>query len=149
MKLDNFHLEEYDMTSSIHKTVVIELENDRDGKYYLGNLEYQIEEINKLRENDIINQAYIAFYNEEAVGYISLSHKENRYEISYGIRPKYRGEHLGALLLQEFSEKVFEDNNKINELTLMICNQNTSSKKTASLAGYRKETSTKHIQKRL
>lgn len=37
---------------------------------------------------------------------------------------------------------------KINELTLMISNQNTSSKKTALLAGFDKVSSAKYVQRR-
>lgn len=149
MQLDNFDLEEYDRNNIEHKTVVIELENDKNGKQYLGNIEYQVDAINIRREEDMANRTYIAYYDMKPVGYISLTHKKDLYEISYGIRPKCQGERLGALLLQEFSEKVFEDYEKIDELTLMINTQNTSSKKTAELAGYTQETSTRHSQRRL
>ncbi len=149
MELENFILEEYDQTNPYHKTVIVEINNDKFGAIYLGDLEYQIENIKRRKETkfDLANKAYIAFYNSLPIGYISITHKED-YEISYGICPKFQGYHLGALLLQEFSEKVFEEFTKIEELSLMINNTNTSSKKTATLAGYDKVNSTKYIQTR-
>lgn len=142
VKLDNFCLEEYNSHNQDHKTVIIELCNDPFGQLYLGDLEYQTEE-------DI--HSYIVYYgkSDEPVGYISLTVKEERYEISYGDRPKFRGQHLGALLLQEFSEALFERYPEIDTLTLIINNLNTSSKKTADLAGYIKETSVRHVQHRM
>lgn len=150
MQLDNFNLEEYCASNPYHKTVIIEIENDKNSRPYLGDLEYHIANIYKRKEEafNLVNKAFIAFYNDNPVGFISITFKNERYEISYGIRPKFQGAHLGALLLQEFSEKIFNEYKKINELTLMISNQNTSSKKTANLAGYDKVTSTKYIQNR-
>jgi len=150
MKLDNFDLVMCDANDIEHKTVLIELGNDRDGSYYLGDLFRQNEAIEMRKEEDYLhNCSYIAYYNDEAVGYISLTHKEDRYEISYGIVPKHRGEYLGALLLQEFSEKVFEELPDIDKLTLLINNLNTASKKTASLAGYTQENRVRHTQRRV
>lgn len=148
MKLDNFNLEEYDNNNLEHRTVITELCNDNESRLYLGDLFYTISAINRRKEDSFINYSFIAYKNENAVGYISITTKEEMFEVSYGITPKYRGEHLGALLLQEFSEKVFEDFKNIDELTLMINNLNTGSKKTALLAGYDKVTSTKYTQKR-
>lgn len=149
MNLDNFYLAKYDNGNIDHKTVVVELYNDRNAKQYLGDLEYQVQMIQKRREEDIHNTAYIAYYAEDPVGYISFTYKDDSYQISYGIRPKFRGEHLGALLLQEFSEKMFEVYPEVDTLTLMIHNLNTGSKKTASLAGFTQENSTRHVQHRV
>ena len=38
-------------------------------------------------------------------GFISIYTENDSYQISYGIIPERRQEYLGALLLQEFSEK--------------------------------------------
>lgn len=150
MKLDNFDLVEYNHNDAEHNGVLIELGNDRDGSYYLGDLFQQAMVIERRKEEDYLhNYSYIAYYNDEAVGYISLTHKEERYEISYGIVPAHRGEYLGALLLQEFSEKLFEVFPDIDKLTLLINNLNTASKKTAKLAGYIQENSVRHTQRRI
>ncbi len=123
MQLDNFYLEKYDSTIPIHKTVIVELCNDKNSSDFLGDLEYHILEVNK--------------------------RKEETFELeNYGITPKFRGYHLGSLLLLEFSERIFMEFDKINELTLMISNQNTSSKKTALLAGFDKVSSAKYVQRR-
>lgn len=149
MELDNFYLEQYNDKNIDHKTVIVELYNDNDGKTYLGDLNYQVQEIAKKNEEDNHNVAYIAYYNEEPVGYISLTATNKSFQISYGICPKKRGEYLGALLLQEFSEKVFEIYDDIDKLTLIINNLNTGSKKTAKLAGYIKENSYRHVIHRI
>lgn len=150
MQLDNFYLEKYDSTIPIHKTVIIELCNDRNSSPFLGDLEHHILEVNKRKKEtfDLENIVYIAFYDYNPVGFISLTHQSERYEIAYGITPKFRGYHLGSLLLMEFSERIFMEFDKINELTLMISKQNTSSKKTALLAGFDKVSSAKYVQRR-
>ena len=149
MELDNFYLAEYDGKNIDHKTTIIELENDKNGKQYLGNLEYHIAAVNRRKEESRCNHAYVAYYADIPIGFISITNKNESYQISYGIRPKSRGEHLGALLLQEFSEKMFEIYPEIDKLTLIINNLNTGSKKTADLAGYTQENSVRHTQRRI
>jgi RimJ/RimL family protein N-acetyltransferase len=147
MKLDNFILEKYDKTNKEHNMVVQELSNDMDSKKYLGNLDYANAVIEKRKQENPNNYIYIA-YSTFPVGYISLTYKDNQYYISYGIVPKYRGEYLGALLLQEFSEKIFEEYNHIDELTLSIHKNNIKSYKVANLAGYKEVEFTKFKQRR-
>lgn len=50
MQLDNFYLEKYDSTIPIHKTVIVELCNDKNSSDFLGDLEYHILEVNKRKE---------------------------------------------------------------------------------------------------
>ncbi len=149
MELDNFILEKYDPNNVIHKTVLIKLYNDNKSRKYLGNLEYAIENLLLRKEEDYShNDAYIVFYNERAIGYIALTNKNNIYEIISGLVPEERGYHLGALLLQEFSEKIFETIKDVDKLTLMIDKSNIGSQKTALLAGYEKENGYRFTQKR-
>lgn len=129
MELDNFFLAEYDFQNINHRAVVIEIEN-ADREKYLGDLEYHIARINQRREDNRCNHAYIAYYNDYPVGFITIYTESDTYQISYGVRPEKRGEYLGTLLLQEFSEKMFEVYPEIDKLTLIINNLNTSSKKT-------------------
>lgn len=64
MELDNFFLAEYDPRNIDHKIVIIKLENaDRKDKH-LGDLEYHIEKINKRREYNRCNHAYISYYDD-------------------------------------------------------------------------------------
>lgn len=151
MELDNFFLAEYDFQNIDHRTVVMELEKDdkKGDKNYIKNLEYHFAMINRRREDNRCNHAYIAQYNDYPVGFIAITKKDDIYEISYGVRPEKRGEYLGALLLQEFSEKMFEVYPEIDKLTLIINNLNTPSKKTANLAGYTQENSVRHTQRRM
>lgn len=143
MELDNFFLAEYDFQNVDHRTVALEIEN-ADKEHYLGDLEYHIARINQRREDNRCNHAYIAYYNDYPVGFISIFTEADSYQISYGIRPEKRGEYLGALLLQEFSEKMFEVYPEIDKLTLVIKNPNEYSKKTADLVGYTQDDSIVH-----
>lgn len=149
MELDNFFLAEYDERNVDHKTTIIKLENDSTAKTYLGNLEYHIARINQRKEQNRCNHAYIAYYNDVPVGFISIYLEQEKYQISYGIIPEKRKEYLGALLLQEFSEELFEEYPEIETLTLLINNLNTGSKKTARLAGYTHESGITHTMKRM
>lgn len=149
MDLDNFNLEEYSPLNIGHKTVIIKLYNDINSRKYLGDLEYAISSINQRKESDYLhNYAYIAYYNERPIGYISLAHKEKTYEVTYGIIPEERGYHLGSLLLQEFTEKVFEEIKDIDKLTLIINHLNTGSINTAKLAGYNQEEKNRFTKRR-
>lgn len=143
MKLDFFELQEYDFNNLNHRSVIIELYNDKDSRKYLGDLSYSIEMINKRKENNFLNNAFIAYRNNNPIGYISITTKENNYEISYGILPKYRGENLGMLLLQDFSLNIFKENKNIDELSLIISKDNIKSRKTAISAGYYQENENK------
>ena len=144
IKLYNFTLKTYNFEDKIHKKIVQEISQDEKGSKFLGSIENNIEIINKRKEEDYLNNnAYIAYYNDEPVGYISLTHyteMDNEiYEIASGLLKEQRGYYLGALILQEFSEKIFEERPNINKLTLIINNLNTGAKKTAIRVGYEQE----------
>lgn len=140
MRLDNFKLEKYDKYSYIHKKVIEEIE----GNYFLGNLEMHVDMVSRRKEEDYShNDIYIAFYGDDdygyrPVGFISLNHKEFGYEVVSGLLPEERGYHLGPMLLQEFSEKIFEVKSDIDELVLKINSKNHSGIRSALLAGYEK-----------
>lgn len=139
MELDNFHLEEVNKDDNYHQKIIKELNSDPMVKKHLGSMNISIDftERNALKTG--IDVIYIAFYNNEAIGMISLNAVDNIYEISYAILSEYRNGYLASLLLQEFSEKVFENYSYINQLNLLILNINTASKKVAQLVGYKKE----------
>ena len=108
MKLDNFRLEEYDVYSMEHNRVLKEI-SDAASLKYLGDLDFHVKRVyERGNKNGGLNEVFIAYYNELPVGFISITHKDFGYEIASGIIPKERGAHLGELLLQEFSEKIFE-----------------------------------------
>ena len=145
IELDNFILEEYNEKNIEHRSTIIELQNDLSSQKYLGDINYSLI---KLEENKK-NKAYISYYNEVPIGYISLFVINNNYEISYGILPKYRKQNLGALLLEEFSEKLFDIYLDIDKLSLQINQSNIGSIKLAKLADFKKENSTKYSRERI
>ena len=119
-----------------HKSVIVKLVNDPISMRYLGDLSYLITYLSNVNELDGF---YVVNYNDEDIGIITLSKLDDKYFVTYGLIPEYRGNHLASVLLNEFSSKIFEDNEDINELYLSINKQNIASRKTASSAGYLKE----------
>lgn len=148
LELEHFKLKYFNNYDEIHKTVIVELFNDRAGKMFLGDLMYANAMIERRKEEDYRNCAYIAYRNNDAVAYISLSIKDNSYQISCGVRPKYRGMHIATVLLEDFTNKIFEKYDDINELTLIINNLNTGSQRVALNVGYEKVNSVKYVKKR-
>jgi predicted transcriptional regulator len=148
IELDNFILETYNNNDIDHRTTAIELCNDANGKKFLGDVLASIEWVFKKRESNHRNNAYVAFYDNEPVGFASLSINEDSYEISIGIRPKYRKEYMGALLTQEFSEKILEMYADVNKVTAIINNLNTGSKKMATMAGFIQENKVRYTYSR-
>lgn len=147
INLNNFILQEYNYNNIDHRSVVIEFTNDKESSKYLGDLFYSIEEINKRKNNNNINFAFVVYRKNIPVGYISIITKESIYEISYGIIPRYRSNGLGTLLLQEFSDYLFHKYTYIDQLSLIIAKDNIISKKTAISAGYYQENKNKYCIK--
>lgn len=138
MELDNFILKEFQNFNNEHINIINELKVNEEIKKYLGNLDFMINAINKRKIENICNNIFIAYYNDYPIGIITLTYFDDTYQISYGILNKFRKQNLASLLLQEFSEKVFEIYD-IEKLVLKINSDNIGSQKVALLAGYEKE----------
>ncbi len=137
VKLNSFYLESYIDIKNSHRFVIDQLEDDHDAKIFLGNLGGYINKVLNRKEEDILyNDVYIAYYQDHPIGFISLTHEKDIYEIASGVLKEARGKHLGALLLREFTQKVFETCPRIDKLTLIIKNSNTRAIKTAISVGY-------------
>lgn len=160
LKLDNFILYEYD-DSKEHQDVINQIEAT-DPNNYLGSLRYAISKINQRKSENPNNYAFIAYYNNYPIGYISITYVDNQYQIAGGTLPQYRRQNLSSLLLDEFSEKILDYKNvnkmiqkydsenalnsdiykeglsnvEVDELVLKIDPTNISSHKVAELLGY-------------
>lgn len=150
MELDNFILKEYDKENIEHCNVIDTLDIDEKTQKFVGRTRTLIQIINKRKEEEdyLHNNTYIAYYNDRPVGYISLTHKEDNYEVISGLLKEERNQHLGSLLLLEFSEKIFEEYKDIDKLTLKINSKNIGSIKCAELVGYKNEERDKYIMRR-
>ena len=131
MILDNFRLEDYNAFKYEHKCVVEELTCK-----YLGDLNLLLKNIKEDNDNNIYGAFYIAYYNDYPIGMISISNNGGKYFISAGILKEYRGYHMAALLLDEFTEKAFDCYEKIDYIYLSIDEKNYASINTAMLVGY-------------
>ena len=153
MNLDNFYLAPYNGGNMEHRNIFLKLWNDKAGKEYLGDLEYNIKTIRQTKKEDSRNEFYIAYYGDQQnnyrpVGFIALTTMNNDFEITSGIIPEFRHQHMAALLLEDFTEKIFESYSDIDELTLRIKDSNVPSKKTAQLVGYVKRDREKYTLRR-
>ena len=137
LDLDNFMLYEYN-NSAEHRYVI---EQITDPSKFLGDIKLHIAMINKRKEQNPLNCAYIVYYkgyeqiDDYPVGFMGLSYLDGSYHVSYGIMPQFRKQNLSTMLLQEFSDKLLEMSN-IDELVLKIDTNNIASQKVAGLAGY-------------
>lgn len=148
IELENFILEEYNKNNNEHTEVIYNLNKDQNVKKYLGNINYSIERISERKKENKYNKAFIPYYNNYPVGYISLSYINSEFQISYGILNEYRKQNLAALLLEEFSEYLLENYQDIEELILKIKEDNIGSIKVAELADYYKESNEKYSRNR-
>ncbi len=146
--LDNFQLEEFNRENNEHREVLEKLNKDQGVKRYLGDINYSIERINKRYCENRFNKAFIPYYNEYPIGYISLSYIDDEYQISCGILNEFRKENLASLLLEEFSDYLLNNYEEIDKLTAKIESDNIGSIKAASLASYSEEDRNKYIRRR-
>lgn len=150
LQLDNFTLEPYSKNNIDHRSVVITLGNDQATKKYLGDLDYMIERIRQRRLENFVDEAYVVYYGGDyPIGILSLSVLEGKYEISIGILPEYRGQHLASLLLSEFTELTFEMYPELESISTQINPSNEGSIKSAMLAGYERKNKTEYSIKRM
>ena len=144
MQLDNFNLEKYKSYNLEHRSIMTTIDNDNSSKKYLGDLFLFIRNTNLRNEDNNIDNIYIAYYNSYPIGFISINIFDNKAYISYALLNEYRHQYLGSLLLQEFSDKLFEIYN-FKDIYLEISPKNIASIKTSNLVGYKKRSLTKYV----
>lgn len=146
IELDNFILHEYSNYDGNHIDMIDTLNRDRSSSKYLGNLNYMIERTRIRSEEDSNNKIYVAYYNSYIVGFVGIAVINAEYNISVGILPKYRKEYLGALLIDEFSSYLIEDEN-YPYIVAMIDEDNTASIRLAESVSYVKTSYNKYIRR--
>jgi len=169
LKLDNFTLYEYKDCGEFDDIIrKIELS---DSSHYLGNIKYAIKRINQRKMENPNNFAFMAYYDDCPMGYISITYVDSQYQVSVGVLPEFRKQNLGSLLLEEFSERILDYKNvhdliekcegkvkpdmydkglssvDIEELVLKIDPSNIASHKMAQSVGYEQVDSTTYKRK--
>lgn len=140
VELDSFDLESYFELSTIHKDVIFNLGIDNNTKKYLGDLNYLITRVRQRRNDNFIDEIYIVFNKEEiSLGIMSLSIIDDKFEVSIGILPKYRGLHLASKMLGEFTNYIFSKYPNIDKIYGQINSANEASIKGAISAGFQRE----------
>ena len=148
MKLDNFTLEEYEEFNIEHKTTMVNLMNDPAVNRFIGNLDYFIEHTKVRRENNGIDSIYIVKKAGTSIGFISLNIFSDKYEMSIAILPEYRHQYLGTMLVTDFTDYLFRNNEDINEIYVEINPSNVNSIKMVDNSGFKKDNSTRYVIKR-
>lgn len=137
MQLKSFNLETFNDMKDSHIAVIDKLEIDKESNEFLGNLSIYINKILRRKEEEFLyNDVYIAYFKDKPIGFISMTHEKEYYEIASGLIKEARGKNLGSQLLQEFTQKTFETLPRIDKLTLIIQNNNAKAIKTAIKVGY-------------
>lgn len=149
ISLDYFELEEYSNVNKYHKLVIEELMMDRRVQEFLGDIRFMITMINKRRDENHIDNMYIARKNGEYIGFISLSIIEDRYEVSIGLLPKFRGQNLAYLLTQDFCDYVFEWYPDIDNIYARIKMNNIGSIKAAEMSGFKQDDEGRYVYSRV
>lgn len=148
MELSTFKLEQYDDDKLEHRRTLVELWNDPISREYLYDLTKETRYIDEKNLEDNRNNAYIVYFENEIIGYISIMGENNRFHISYGITPEHRGKKLASPLLKEFTSEIFKNYETIDELVLVINRKNIVSQKVATNAGYQKDSIIRYIKTR-
>ena len=149
MILDFFELESYSNTNGNHVNVINELMTDRASQQFLGDIRFMIKMIMKRREENRIDNMYIAKRHGEYIGFISLSVIEDRFEVSIGLLPKFRGQSLAYLLTQDFVDHVLEMYPEIDGVYAKINPNNIASTKAAILTGFELDEDGRYIYRRV
>ena len=149
MILDFFELESYSNTNGNHVNVINELMTDRASQQFLGDIRFMIQMIMKRREENRIDNMYIAKKSGEYIGFISLSVIEDRFEVSIGLLPKFRGQNLAYLLTQDFVDHVLEMYPEIDGVYAKINPNNIASTKAAILTGFELDEDGRYIYRRV
>lgn len=149
INLDFFELEEYSNTNKNHRLLIDELMTDIRVQEFLGDIRFMIAMINKRKKENHIDNMYIACMNGEYIGFISLSIIEDRYEVSIGLLPKFRGRNLAYLLTKDFCDHVFEWYPDINNIYARIKTNNIGSIKAAEMSGFKLDQDDRYVYSRV
>lgn len=148
IKLQNFILEKYQFGNVEHKSQVIKLGNDPLVRKYIGDLDLVLDKIiNDKGLRNKVDAFYVINYGREDYHYpigITFVNKYERGEeeniyLSYALLEEYRKQNLGSMFLEQFAEKLLELYPNHNKIYGSINQTNIASKKTAELAGFKKD----------
>lgn len=145
--LNIFRLEVFNKDKETHLECIEELNCDKEVEKYLGNLFYMIDRINLRRKENLIDQIYVVYFQNQIIGFISISILEDEPYISYALLDQYRGESLGSLLLLNFTTYL-QDYYHFVKIYMQIDKENERSKAIAKFLGYEHEKGKKYFVKR-
>ena len=133
IELNTFILYEYDENNEEHNKTWDTLLKDPNFILFLGN-DFGT---NIKKATDEYSNIYIVYKEGIPIGMSSLYYLDNKYEVCYAIIPEYRSKGLATLLLDEFTNYIF-NNTSINDLYLYINDDNNKSIRVANKCGYNK-----------
>ena len=143
MELDNFKLEVYTDNSAEHRQVIAALQREDVNKVY-GDLSYFIMKTKRRGQANYRDEVFIPYYNDCPIGFAALYTSNERVFTTCGLLEEFKNQNLEALLLSEFSEKLFESYNFEN-LSLSVDPRNAAEIAMAQLAGFEQSGVTQYV----
>ena len=144
--MEYFSIEEYDKYNYDHRSVVIKLANDEKVTRYFHDFEAYVQNIEERIEDDDENKVYIVSFHDEPIGVTTVDHQSFKHYLSLALLPEKRHERLGAMLLGELAEYLFQ-HKKMDRIYLEINDTNIASIKTAEKVGFVKDVRTRYYLK--
>lgn len=138
---DNFEFMTYDPKDYDHVLALQSLENDPQVQEYLHTISEYLEDSDG---KDTLNQAYLVGNDFGIVGYLAMFNYDSMEEFHYATLSEYRGirndsnETIGAQIVKEASQEVFDRYRFIKRIRLIIKAENIRSIKTAEACGFKR-----------
>ena len=134
--LKDFELENYHTYNDFHNEIINRLSCDDGVKKYLGNLEYLITKIQQRYQENFVDTLYLVYKENKPIGIVTVCLRDEKYEIDCGILPEYRQKYYATILLNEFTEYLFNKYQRLDKVYLQIDGANDKSKIVAARNGY-------------
>lgn len=148
IKLDSFELIEYDRTLEEHKQYAAYFESDKDYGEYMEpfwSLEYSID---YARKNGRYSNVYFAFKGNILVGMIGTIWVSDYPELVIGILKEHRGHHYSRVLIEEYTNYLFDTYKEYERIYAYIEKSNIHSKENVLAAGFTSLNEFQYVKKR-
>lgn len=137
--LENFVLEEIDITKKEHLEIIKIFDNDSLVKKYLYPYKDSFYDLvtDSIKTDDIFNTFYIIYTNNTPIGYMEIE-KPNKTFLNSALIPTERRKGYSTQLLKELSSYLLKNYSNVNSVNTIIRKTNESSIGTVLKAGLTK-----------
>ena len=141
INLEDFTLESFDYNNKEHFNMINKFDNDVEINKYIirddDSFSDVIDEYRYFTSDEIYNTIYMVrlLLTGEIIESLELDGKKDNLYLNYAILKKYRNNGYGSLLLKELTKKLLLE---IKQISLLIKQDNDSSKKLALKTGFKR-----------